>query len=79
MKKVALTFTVLVGVNYLQAQDADNPWRIDVGVNAVDFYPTNYVINNSKGGRVTGKWLDEYVNANDHYNILPSFSRFCNR
>ncbi|MDJ0647026.1 MAG: hypothetical protein QNJ57_13680, partial [Flavobacteriaceae bacterium] len=41
---------------------------LDVGINAVDAYPTN---NTSFG---TGKWFDEFVNV-DNFNILPSISR----
>ena len=34
---VAILFIVGVGVS--NAQDKNNPWSIEVGVNAVDFFP----------------------------------------
>ena len=66
LKKV-LFVLVLFAAFSMNAQDEDNPWSIDFGVNAVDFYPTN------QAG--LGGWFDEYVNFNDHYNMVPSISR----
>ena len=57
-----LTFTAV------QAQDANNPWAIGIGVNAVDFYPTGE-------DAPLGGWFDEYFNTSDHWNILPSVSK----
>ncbi len=67
LKKV-LFVLVLFAAFSMNAQDEDNPWSIDFGANAVDFYPTN------QAG--LGGWFDEYANFNDHYNIVPSISRF---
>jgi len=57
-----LTFTAV------NAQDANNPWAIGIGVNAVDFYPTGE-------DAPLGGWFDEYFNTGDHWNILPSVSK----
>ena len=53
----------------MNAQDENNPWSIDFGINAVDTYPTN------SGLPGQGGWFDEFFNVNDHYNIIPSISR----
>ncbi|PKB42760.1 outer membrane protein OmpA-like peptidoglycan-associated protein [Cellulophaga sp. RHA19] len=61
---------LLVGVNNMQAQDENNPWQINFGVNAVDMWPTN----DDDALYQTGELFDEYFNATDHWNILPSIS-----
>ncbi len=66
LKKLLFVLVLFVGFG-MNAQDENNPWKIDVGVNAVDFYPTN------QPG--LGNWFDEYFNIGDHYNIVPSISR----
>ena len=66
MKKIIFSL-ILLGAIAVNAQDKNNPWAIGIGVNAVDFYPTH---NTEYGG-----WFDEYFNAGDHYNILPTVSK----
>ena len=63
-----LFFAMLLVLSFsnASAQDANNPWAIGVGVNAVDLYPT--------GEDGQGKIFDEYFNYSDHYNVLPSLS-----
>ncbi|TYA60152.1 OmpA family protein [Formosa maritima] len=64
-----LLFAMLLMLSYssINAQDENNPWAINVGVNAVDFYPTGE-------DAPLGDFFDEYFNARDHWNILPSLS-----
>ncbi|MBP2831173.1 OmpA family protein [Aquimarina sp. U1-2] len=59
---------LVLGVSTSNAQDENNPWAVSIGVNAVDVFPT--------GGDlpVQGEIFDEYFNAGDHWNILPSVS-----
>ncbi|MDO6761126.1 OmpA family protein [Tamlana sp. 2_MG-2023] len=57
---------VLVCSN-VNAQDKNNPWQISIGANAVDFYPVGE-------DAPQGEWFDEFFNATDHWNILPSLS-----
>ena len=66
LKKVLFVLVLFASIS-MSAQDENNPWSVDFGVNAVDFYPTNQA---GMGG-----WFDEYVNINDHYNLIPSISR----
>ena len=67
LKVALLALLLITGFNNVNAQDQNNPWAISLGVNAVDFYPTNAV------GQ--GAWFDEFANAADHYNILPALSK----
>ncbi|HET8886550.1 MAG TPA: OmpA family protein [Salinimicrobium sp.] len=53
----------------MSAQDENNPWAIGIGINAVDYYP------NGDDNGVLGSRFDEFFNAKDHWNILPSLSR----
>ena len=78
---VAVLF--IVGVGVTNAQDKNNPWSIEVGVNAVDFFP----IQESDYGRYTtmetvngndyttkGGLFEKYLNVGDHWNIVPTIS-----
>ena len=68
--KVALLALLLVtGFSNVNAQDENNPWAVGFGVNAVDFYPTNPQTNWG------GNWMNEFMNAGDHWNIIPAVSR----
>ncbi len=49
------------------AQDENNPIKITIGTNAVDLYPVGEEAP-------LGEYFDEFFNATDHYNILPSLS-----
>ncbi len=69
LKVALLALLLITGFSNVNAQDENNPWALGLGVNAVDFYPTN------SGLVGHGNWFDEFVNAGDHYNILPSVSK----
>ena len=66
LSKLLVAAVLFMGIGTMHAQDSNNPWQVSFGVNAIDVYPTN------QPG--LGKWFDEYFNANDHWNILPSIS-----
>ncbi|WP_073096381.1 OmpA family protein [Leeuwenhoekiella marinoflava] len=53
----------------VSAQDENNPWYISIGVNAVDTYPVG-----DDNRPLTGGFLNEMYNVDDHWNILPSIS-----
>ncbi len=70
---------LLVGVGVSNAQDQNNPWSIELGVNAVDFFPTGadsgrFQEFNSSGDQQIGDIFQEYFNVNDHWNMIPSVS-----
>ena len=65
-----LTFlTTVVLSNTATAQDQNNPWYLSVGVNAVDTYPVG-----DDNRPLTGGFLNEMYNVDDHWNIIPSIS-----
>jgi len=69
LKVALLALLFIAGFSNVNAQDENNPWAIGIGVNAVDFYPTNAGLDGH------GAWFDEYVNIGDHYNILPAITK----
>lgn len=72
MKNLKVSFLVIImciGFQSLVAQDKNNPWAIGLGINAVDFYPTNVGLEGH------GRWFEDFVNVGDHYNIIPSLSK----
>jgi len=69
LKVALLALLLITGFSNVNAQDENNPWAIGIGVNAVDFFPTNPGIPGH------GSWLNEFGNVTDHYNIIPSISR----
>lgn len=72
--KIALVaLLVAVSYNSANAQNEDNPFAISFGINAVDFYPVNNP--EIKNNQPSGSWYDEFFNANEHYNIIPTLSR----
>ena len=75
LNRLLVAAILFLGVGVANAQDENNPWAVEVGANAVDVYPTG----TSEEGRIPaslrGDIFDEYFNANDHWNILPSVSR----
>ncbi|MGB5377526.1 OmpA family protein [Muriicola sp.] len=70
LSRLLVVGLLLIGFNNIQAQDENNPWQVSFGVNAIDVYPTN----DQDASYPTGGLFDEYFNANDHWNILPSIS-----
>ena len=64
-----LLFALVLVVSFnANAQDENNPWKIGIGVNAVDLYPVGE-------DAPLGDYFDEFFNANDHYNFIPMLSR----
>ncbi|WP_109302136.1 OmpA family protein [Aquimarina sp. AU474] len=59
----------VLGLSTANAQDENNPWAVSIGINAVDIFPT--------GGDLIsqGEIFDEFFNASDHWNVLPSVSK----
>ncbi|TWO33811.1 OmpA family protein [Seonamhaeicola sediminis] len=68
LSRLLLAFVFVLGYNYADAQDKNNPWQITIGANAVDAYPSG------DGGLFSETIFDEFANVTDHYNILPSLS-----
>ena len=68
LSRFLLASIFVLSFSAVQAQDANNPWALEVGVNAVDFYPTGE-------DAPSGGWFEDYFNVSDHWNILPAMSR----
>ncbi|MBR9756835.1 MAG: OmpA family protein [Algicola sp.] len=67
LSRLLFAMLLVFGLSNVNAQDENNPWAISIGVNAVDFYPTGE-------DAPLGGYFDEYFNAPDHWNVLPSLS-----
>jgi outer membrane protein OmpA-like peptidoglycan-associated protein len=70
LSRILVVGLLVIGFNTIKAQDSNNPWQVSFGVNAIDVYPTN----DQDAAYPVGGLFDEYFNANDHWNILPSIS-----
>lgn len=67
LSRLLLAFVLVLGYNYADAQDKNNPWQITIGVNAVDAHP------NGDGAPFGENIFDKFVDV-DNWNILPSLS-----
>src|SRR5690554_3632060 len=65
----------LIGFSAANAQDKNNRWTVEVGVNAVDVFP----VGTNDAGRIApelrGEFFEDFFKVDDHWNILPSVSR----
>jgi outer membrane protein OmpA-like peptidoglycan-associated protein len=69
--KIALVaLLVLVGLNNMNAQDKNNPWAINFGVNAVDYHSAQKTGTIYNGDGIFG----EFFNMSEHYNFIPTIS-----
>jgi OOP family OmpA-OmpF porin len=67
LSRLLFAMLLVLGFSSTYAQDENNPWAISFGVNAVDLYPVGE-------DAPQGDYFDEFFNATDHWNILPSLS-----
>ena len=67
LSRLFIATLLLLSFSNANAQDANNPWALGVGINFVDLYPVGEAAPQ-------GEYFDEYFNASDHYNFLPSLS-----
>ncbi|MEN8186306.1 MAG: OmpA family protein [Bacteroidota bacterium] len=86
LKKVLFIFLVVAGFTNLNAQNVDNPWVIELGTNAVDFYPTGadtpsdgYVpyepYTTAESEPYIGDTFEDFFNVEDHWNTAAVVSR----
>ena len=73
LSRLLFAMLLVLGYSNANAQDQNNPWQITIGVNAVDAWPSGQGAL-SKGGFASEAFFDEFINAPEHYNILPSLS-----
>jgi OOP family OmpA-OmpF porin len=67
LSRLFIATLLLLSFSNADAQDANNPWALGIGINFVDLYPVGE-------DAPQGEYFDEYFNASDHYNFLPSLS-----
>jgi OmpA-OmpF porin, OOP family len=67
LSRLLLAMLFVLAYSNTNAQDKNNPWQITIATNAVDYYPVGE-------DAPQGEIFDEYFNATDHWNILPSLS-----
>ncbi|MGB1136784.1 MAG: OmpA family protein [Flavobacteriaceae bacterium] len=80
LNSILVASCVIFAFGVANAQDANNPWAVEIGINAVDVYSVGAV----EAGRlpvmigdaeVKGPLFDEFFNVTDHYNIVPAVTR----
>jgi outer membrane protein OmpA-like peptidoglycan-associated protein/opacity protein-like surface antigen len=79
-KRILFIVLIAVGISSLNAQDANNPWVIEIGTNAVDFYPTGAdadALGNVPTGQdpYIGDMFEDFFNYDDHWNTASIISR----
>ena len=66
---------VFTGVFGLNAQDRQNPWTIELGTNAVDFYPVGYDSGTLFPAIGQGRVHGAFINENKGGQIITPYSR----
>lgn len=74
LSRLLVASLLFFGLSNLNAQDEYNPWAVEIGINAVDVYPVGEE-DDRVPAVLRGEIFDEFFNAEDHWNILPSVSR----
>ncbi|WP_242202431.1 OmpA family protein [Aestuariivivens insulae] len=62
MKKNLLNLSLLLITSFAFSQTKENPWTLELGINAVDVYPVGE-------NTPQGNYFDEFFNWTDHWNI----------
>ena len=78
MKHLNILFVaafLVLGFSTANAQDENNPWAVELGVNAVDFFNVGLRDGQSSEDLRTGQTFAEFFNVEDHWNVAPSISR----
>jgi OOP family OmpA-OmpF porin len=74
LSKLLVASLLFFGVGNVIAQDENNSWAFEFGVNAVDVFPVGKV-DDRVPATLRGELFDEFFNAEDHWNIIPTVSR----
>jgi len=72
IKQILTICALTLALSNANAQDANNPWVVTLGVNVVDAYPTNASSIDTYGSQ--GKWFSEFFNTEDHWNMIPAIT-----
>lgn len=75
LSRFLLASLMILAIGSVNAQDANNPWAISVGINAVDTFPVGEALDGIPGeGEIRGNLFEEFYNVEDHWSIIPSVS-----
>ncbi len=72
LQKLALTLVLVLTWGISRGQNDSYPWQINIGTNAVDFYPAS----NGQYPYLGHKIFDNFFNVGEHYNIAYALSQF---
>jgi len=75
LSRFLLATLFVLGFSSMQAQDANNPWAIGIGVNAVNYGGTGDDTPGMIGNGVAGGGFGDQFFDTNKWNILPSVSR----
>ena len=75
LSRFLLASMLVLGFSSVQAQDANNPWAIEVGINAVNYGGTGDDTPGMIGNGVAGGGFGDQFFDTKQWNILPSVSR----
>ena len=75
LNSLLVAAVLFLGIGVANAQDENNPWAFEIGVNAVDVFPVGLEDGQTENSPMRGELFDEYFNVEDHWNILPSVSK----
>ena len=68
-----IVFLLAALTTNMNAQNEENPWKISLGLSAVDFYPVGY---HQPGQELfSGDNLEEFYNTQDHWNV-PTMANY---
>lgn len=69
---ISIVILLLLTIQHSYSQDQDNKWVVGIGMNAIDFYPTN---ESSSATGNNGGFFSGITNAKDHWNVfLPTIN-----
>lgn len=78
MKHLNILFVaacLVLGFSTANAQDENNPWAVELGINAVDFFNVGLRDGQVSEDPRTAHRFTEFFNSEDHWNIQESVSR----
>ncbi len=72
LQKIFLSFLLVMAWGWSNGQNESYPWQINIGTNAVDFYPAS----DGSVPYLGSKLFDNYFNVLEHYNMAYALSNF---
>mgnify|MGYP000886918863 CR=1 FL=1 len=70
LSKLMLALVLVLGYSTTNAQDENNPWAIEVGVNAVDLFPIGYADGQTDSNESRGELFEEFAKKHDDEKVI---------